>query len=52
MQMMLSLCMCVCVPVWLDSVFSLPAYSPAVLSCLAVHLHGSSLADDQQAADG
>lgn len=44
--------MCVCVPVCLDAVFSLPAYSPAVFSCLAVHLHGPSLADDQQAADG
>lgn len=43
---------CLRIPVWLDAFVSLPAYRPAVFPHLAVRLHGSSLADDQQAADG
>lgn len=50
MQVMITVC--VSLLVWLDAVISLPAYCPTVFSHLAVHLHGSSLADDQQAADG
>lgn len=40
------------IPVWLNAVILLTPYCPTVFSQLVVHLYGSSLADDQQAADG
>lgn len=41
-----------CLPFCLDAVVSFPLGGPTVITLLAVHLHGSSLADDKQAADG
>lgn len=41
-----------CSPFCLDAVISLPLGRPTVITLLAVHLHGSSLTDDKQAADG
>lgn len=45
-------CLCVCSPVCQDAVVPLPPCCPTVISLLAIHLHGSSLADDQQVPDG